>query len=47
MAKMPDFLLWFLGIGAKSGAIANQIFKSNVDHIFSRDHKIQGIMKLG
>jgi len=47
MAKMPDFLLWFLGIGAKSGAIANEIFKNNVDHIFSYDHRIKGIFKLG
>jgi len=47
MAKMPDFLLWFLGVGGSSGSIANDLFIRNVDHIFSDKHKRDGILKLG
>jgi hypothetical protein len=47
MARMPGFVLWFLGLGSSSGIISSQIFNNNVGHIFSKAHIKDGIMKLG
>ena len=47
MAKLPGVVLWFLGLGGASGAIANEVFLRNVSHIFSDKHVVKGLMKLG
>ena len=46
-ARMPRYLLWFLGMGSSSGSIANQLYAKYAAHIFSKDHISKGILKLG